>query len=288
MADRFSLKKAIGWSIAFIVLVLTMTGLLAFGVALPVTGSASAASVWLGGTGPAPVLLQSVAMLLSTALFTWLIGTRVLRLSMEDLRYREPHAGPGFGVGLVAGAVAAGIGLAIAALVGGAEWSRDTGTPGDYAGTVATTLVVLAPAALAEEALFRGVPMIALARAFGRGTAIVLVAVAFALVHLANPNVTGLAIGNIALAGVFLGLAFYAPGGIWTAWGAHLGWNGMLAALDAPVSGVPFRIPLIDYEPGTPTWLTGGAFGPEGGLASTLALTIAVLVARRWAGKDRS
>jgi uncharacterized protein len=288
VADRFSLKKAIGWSIAFIVLVLTMTGLLAFGVALPVTGSASAASVWLGGTGPAPVLLQSVAMLLSTALFTWLIGARVLRLSVGDLRYREPHAGPGFGVGLVAGAVAAGIGLAIAALVGGAEWSRDTGTPGDYAGTVATTLVVLAPAALAEEALFRGVPMIALARAFGRGTAIVLVAVAFALVHLANPNVTGLAIGNIALAGVFLGLAFYAPGGIWTAWGAHLGWNGMLAALDAPVSGVPFRIPLIDYEPGTPTWLTGGAFGPEGGLASTLALTIAVLVARRWAGKDRS
>ena len=34
--------------------------------------------------------------------------------------------------------------------------------------------------------------------------------------------------------------------------------------------------------------LDGGAFGPEGGLASTLALTIAVLVARRWAGKDRS
>jgi hypothetical protein len=288
MADPFSPAKAIGWSIAFVVLVLVLTGLIAFGLALPVTGSASAASVWLGGSGPGPVLLQSLAMLLSTALFTWLIGIRVLRLSRLDLRYREPHRGTGLGLGMIAGAVAAGIGLAIAALVGGAEWSRDTGTAVDYAGTVATTLVVLAPAALAEEVLFRGVPMVALARAFGRGTAIVLVAVAFALVHLANPNVTALAIGNIALAGVFLGLAFYAPGGIWTAWGAHLGWNGMLAALDAPVSGVPFRIPFIDYDPGTPTWLTGGAFGPEGGLASTLALTIAVLVARRWAGKDRS
>jgi uncharacterized protein len=288
MADRFSPAKAIGWSIAFVVLVLVLTGLIAFGLALPVTGSASAASVWLGGSGPGPVLLQSAAMLLSTALFTWLIGIRVLRLSPLDLRYREPHRGRGFGVGMIAGAVAAGSGLAIAALVGGAEWSRDAGTVVDYAGTVATTLVVLAPAALAEEVLFRGVPLVALAHAFGRGTAIVLVAVAFALVHLANPNVTALAIGNIALAGVFLGLAFYAPGGIWTACGAHLGWNGMLAALDAPVSGVPFRIPFIDYDPGAPTWLTGGAFGPEGGLASTLALTIAVLVARRWAGKDRS
>jgi membrane protease YdiL (CAAX protease family) len=288
VADRFSPAKAIGWSIAFVVLVLVLTGLIAFGGALPITGSASGASAWLAGSGPGPVLLQSIAMLLSTALFTRLIGRRVLGLTLADLRYREPHAGPGFGLGLFAGALAAGTGLAVAALVGGAEWSRDTGSAGDYAGTVATTLVVLAPAALAEEALFRGVPMIALARAFGRGTAIVLVAVAFALVHLANPNVTALAIGNIALAGVFLGLAFYAPGGIWTAWGAHLGWNGMLAALDAPVSGVPFRIPFIDYDPGTPIWLTGGAFGPEGGLASTLALTIAVLVARRWAGKDRS
>jgi len=288
VADRFSPAKAIGWSIAFVVLVLVLTGLLAFGLALPVTGSAAAASAWLGGSGPGPVLLQSLAMLLSTALFTWLIGMRVLRLSLGDLRYRESHGVPGFGLGLVAGAVAAGIGLAIAAVIGGAEWSRDTGTAGDYAGTVASTLLVLAPAALAEEVLFRGVPLVTLARTFGRGTAIVLVAVAFALVHLANPNVTGLAIGNIALAGVFLGLAFYAPGGIWTAWGAHLGWNGVLAALDAPVSGVPFRIPFIDYDPGSPAWLTGGAFGPEGGLASTLALTIAVLVARRWAGKDRS
>jgi CAAX protease family protein len=288
VADRFSPVKAIGWSIAFVVLVLVLTGLIAFCLALPVSGSPAAASAWLAGTGPGPVLLQSLAMLASTALFAWLIGKRVLGLSLTDLRYREPAAGAGFGLGLIAGAVAAGTGLVIAALVGGAEWSRDTGTAADYAGTVATTLVVLAPAALAEEVLFRGVPIVALARAFGRGTAIVLVAVAFALVHLSNPNVTGLAIGNIALAGIFLGLAFYAPGGIWTAWGAHLGWNGMLAALDAPVSGVPFRVPFIDYDPGSPAWLTGGAFGPEGGLASTLALTIAVLVARRWTGKDRS
>jgi hypothetical protein len=288
VADRYSPAKAIGWSIAFVVLVFLLTGLIGFGLALPITGSASAVKDWLEGSGPGPVLLQSIAMLLSTALFTWLIGVRVLRLTLEDLRYRESHGGPGFGLGLIAGGLAAGAGLAIAALVGGAEWSWDSGTAGDYAGTVATTLVVLAPAALAEEVLFRGVPMVALSRAFGRGTAIVLVAVAFALAHVANPNVTSLAIGNIALAGVFLGLAFYAPGGIWTTWGAHLGWNGMLAALDAPVSGVPFRIPFIDYDPGSPAWLTGGAFGPEGGLASTLALTIAVLVARRWAGKDRS
>jgi membrane protease YdiL (CAAX protease family) len=284
MPDRYSLPKAIGWSIAFVVLTFLLVGLIAFGVAMVISGSPEGAETWLGGTGPGPLLLQGLAMVVCAGLLTWLLGVRVLKLTAADLRYRLPFRGAGFAAGTVIGGLAAGTGLAIASLVGGAEWTRDAGTPSAYLLTVVRTVLLLAPAALGEEMIFRGVPLILLAGALGRGTAVVLVAVGFALGHLANPNVTALAIGNIALAGVFLGLAFYAPGGICTAWGAHLGWNGILAALDAPVSGVPFRIPLLDYVPGDPAWLTGGAFGPEGGLASTLALTIAVLVARRWAG----
>jgi membrane protease YdiL (CAAX protease family) len=287
MPDRYSLAKAIGWSIAFVVLTFILMILLSFGGALLVGGSPEGAVEWLKGSGPGVVLIQAAALLVSTALFTWIIGIRGLGISLTDLRYSVDRRLPGFGAGAVVGALTAGAALAIAAGLGGAEWTRDQGTPLDYVGAAASTVLVLAPAALSEEVLFRGVPLLLLASALGRGTAIVLIAVIFALAHLDNPNVTPLAIGNIALAGVFLGLVFYAPGGIWTAWGAHLGWNAMLAALDAPVSGVPFRIPFLDYEAGGPAWLTGGRFGPEGGLSSTLALTIAVLVARRWAaGKD--
>ncbi len=286
MPDRYSLPKAIGWSIAFVVLTLFLAGLFAFGVAALSVGSRGDAVAWLGSTGPGPMLLQAGVTLASTALFTWLIGIRTLGLSLVDLRYQIGHRGSGFVAGGVAGALAAGTALAIAALVGGAEWIRDEGTPVDYLQAATTTTLILAPAAFSEEVLFRGLPLVLLASALGRGTAVVLVSIVFALAHFANPNVTMLGIGNIALAGIFLGLAFYAPGGIWTAWGAHLGWNAMLAALDTPVSGVPFRIPFVDYEPGDPAWLTGGRFGPEGGLCSTLALTIAVLVARRWAGKE--
>jgi membrane protease YdiL (CAAX protease family) len=284
MPARYSLPKAIGWSIAFVVLTFILIGLAAFGAAMLFRGSPGAAEAWLRGTGPGPLLLQGVAMVLCAGLFTWLIGVRVLKLSLTDLRYRLPSRGRGFAFGALIGGLAAVAGLAMASLVGGAEWARESGTPADYVTTVGNTVLLLAPAALGEEMIFRGVPLILLASVVGRGTAVVVVSVAFALGHLANPNVTALAIGNIALAGIFLGLAFYAPGGIWTAWGAHLGWNALLAALDAPVSGVPFQIPFLDYEAGGPAWLTGGAFGPEGGLASTLALTIAVLVARRWAG----
>jgi membrane protease YdiL (CAAX protease family) len=286
MPDRYSLPKAIGWSIAFVVLTLLLTLILSFGLAILIMGSVEGGVRWLEVTGPGATLVQAGATLASTALVTWLIGMRLLGLTPMDLRYRIGQHGSGFAFGGVAGALAAGTALAVAALVGGARWIPDEGTPAGYLQAAGTTILILAPAALSEEVLFRGVPLVLLARSLGKGTAVVLLAIAFAFAHVANPNVTLLGIGNIALAGIFLGLAFYAPGGIWTAWGAHLGWNAILAALDTPVSGVPFRIPLLDYEPGDPAWLTGGKFGPEGGLSSTLALTIAVLVARRWAGRD--
>jgi hypothetical protein len=136
--------------------------------------------------------------------------------------------------------------------------------------------------------MFRGVGQVALARAIGRVRAVVLLSALFALAHLFNPNGTPLGLFNIGLAGLLLGFAFYLPGGIWTAWGAHFGWNAMLAALDAPVSGLPFEIPLIDYAPGGPQWLTGGTFGPEGGLLATTTLAIAVTVAWRWMGKEQA
>jgi membrane protease YdiL (CAAX protease family) len=230
------------------------------------------------------MLLQALVTLASTALFTWLIGIRKLRLTTQNLRYiRGRPAWMGFRLGLVAGVLTAGLALLISAVAGNAGWMRDTGSFADYVQGAVKTVAVLAPAALAEEVLFRGVPIVLLASAFGRGSAVLGIAVLFALAHLANPNATPLGMGNIALAGIFLGLAFYAPGGIWTAFGAHLGWNSLLACLDTPVSGIPFDIPLLDYNAGSPTWLTGGRFGPEGGLAATIALTLVILVSARWA-----
>lgn len=283
---RHSSAKAIGWSVAFVVLTLLLASILGLGVATLLTGSVAKAADWLQQVAPAPMLLQAAVTILASLLFTWLIGMRVLHLTPADLRWTVPPAGTGFGAGLLGGCLVAGAALLLAVAAGHARWVPDAGTAPEYAGSVLKTFLVLAPSALAEELVFRGVPLVLLAAAVGRGTALVAVAVAFALAHLTNPNVTALGLGNIALAGILLGLAFYAPGGIWTAAGVHLGWNALLACLDTPVSGVPFRIPLLDYRPGGPIWLTGGGFGPEGGLAATIAMTLGIVVARRWAGKD--
>lgn len=284
---RIPLGKAIGWSIAFLILTLLTAGLLGYGAAIVITGSGEAAVNWLTAAGPQSMLLQALVTLASTALFTWLIGLRKLGLTRADLRYiRGRRAWIGFRLGLLAGALTAGLALLISAAAGNAGWVRDAGSFADYLQESVKTIAVLAPAALAEEVLFRGVPIVLLAGALGRGGAVLAIAVLFALAHVANPNATPLGLGNIALAGIFLGLAFYAPGGIWTAFGAHLGWNGLLACLDTPVSGIPFDIPLLDYNAGSPAWLTGGRFGPEGGLAATIALTLIIVVTARWAARS--
>jgi len=240
--------------------------------------------------GPEQIAVAGTSQLLGFLFATWAIGFRALRLRRQDLRWAPPRIGlRGFAIGLTLGMAAAGLALLGSVLLAHSHWSPDQGGPKEYIVQVVKTFVVLAPAALSEEVMVRGLPLVLIAAAVRRGTALVLVAgLIFALLHSFNPGVTTLGLGNIALAGIFLGLAFYAPGGLWTAFGAHLGWNTTLAALDAPVSGLPFTIPFLDYCAGYPDWLSGGRFGPEGGLTGTIAITIALLVTWRWARKETS
>ena len=277
---------AVGWSVAYLVLAFLLAGVLAFLIGLAVTGSPQGVIDWTRRLGAEILVLQGATGVVAALALTWLIGVRICRFTWADLRYHQPRPTQGFGIGLLLGLVAAGGAVLLAVLVGGAQWVGDEGGVADYLMQLGRTLLVLAPPALAEEMLFRGLPLVLLATAFGRWPALVALAAVFGLAHANNPNATALGAVNIMAAGLFLGLAFFAPGGIWTAFGAHLGWNGMLAALDAPVSGLPFRIPFIDYEPGGPVWLTGGAFGPEGGLTATLAIALAAAFTARQLRKD--
>jgi membrane protease YdiL (CAAX protease family) len=115
------------------------------------------------------------------------------------------------------------------------------------------------------------------------------IAGAFAYVHLGNPNLTGLAAVNIALASLVLGQVFWMQGSIWGAWSLHLVWNAAQASLGLPVSGIAIAPPLLTglgvtgARAGT---LTGGAFGIEGSWPCTiaLALLLAYLLWRHWRG----
>lgn len=111
---------------------------------------------------------------------------------------------------------------------------------------------------------------------------------AFASMHAVNPNVTPLALLNIGLAGALLGWLYWSQGGFLGCWTFHALWNFTLAALALPVSGMTMGRPAFATGirgAGLPA-LSGGAFGPEGSVLSTVALAaLLILLVRRSARK---
>ncbi len=192
---------------------------------------------------------------------------------------------PELGVGLKGLTAGAGIGalMAVAALgIAGVAGSADVSLTGEPVTALVTAAVrlglVLLLAALSEELLFRGYPLARLSQTVGRVRGSVVLAVIFALAHMWNPDVSGLGLVNIGLASLVLSAVFFTPGGLAAALGVHWGWNAGLGLLaDAPVSGIRFELPVLEYFAGGPVWLTGGGFGPEGGLAATLAMVPVLL-----------
>ncbi len=279
---------AIVVSVAFALVGAFFWAVLVVGYSAITSANLSAGIEALNLPGGTQTLVQGITQLVAFLAATLIIGKWLLGWRFSDLRWTRGRVALSGGLrGFALGAAAAAVAIGGAVLVGAAFWSTDRGGIGDYAAQVAKTAGVLAPAALSEEVMFRGLPLVLLAGVLGRWPPLVLVSgVVFALMHGVNPNITPLAYINIGLAGLLLGVAFFAPGGIWTAFGTHLGWNVMLAALDAPVSGLPFTIPLLDYHAGDPTWLSGGRFGPEGGVLATVALVAATFIALRWTKKE--
>jgi membrane protease YdiL (CAAX protease family) len=167
---------------------------------------------------------------------------------------------------------------AVLVAAGALRYRGDAGSLQQWLSGILLMLIVLLIPAAAEEALFRGYPFQKLVAGFGAVLATVGVSVAFAAAHANNPSVNGFALVNIFAAGVMLSVAFLRTRSLWFATGVHLGWNWSMAALlDLPVSGLElFDAPLYEPVERGPTWLSGGAFGPEAGLAGLLGLLLAL------------
>ncbi len=126
--------------------------------------------------------------------------------------------------------------------------------------------------AFTEELLFRGYPFQLLLRTWGSGWTLLGNSAVFACAHLLNPSVNALAIGKIGLAGALFGAAYLAGRSLALPVGMHFAWNFVQATVCGyPVSGLPGRSVLVAVDHG-PALITGGPFGPEGGLLATVVL----------------
>lgn len=183
---------------------------------------------------------------------------------------------------LALGTLFGGLSLTLAALVCTVAGSYTfTFTPavspaGPIVRTIVSSFVIFMIGAAYEEAVFRGYPLQTLLRSWPWWLAIIPTSLLFAAVHLDNPNViAGFTFFNTVLAGFWLAVAYLRTRSLWLPFGLHFGWNyAMGSILGLPVSGITSisPAPLLRAADTGPTWLTGGHYGIEGGVACTVAL----------------
>jgi uncharacterized protein len=180
---------------------------------------------------------------------------------------RAPVVGRGWCVGFAA----IGAASALLLIVG---WLRIAPSePGSSLGAAARITLFLIPAALAEEVLCRGYLLTVLRDRLGTWIAVGATSLAFGVLHVSNPGWTVASVGIVTLAGIFLAAVRVVYDSLYAAWAAHLAWNWVMAVpLHAPVSGLRFESPDYRTVDAGPDWITGGAWGPEGGVAAVLGM----------------
>jgi membrane protease YdiL (CAAX protease family) len=153
---------------------------------------------------------------------------------------------------------------------------RPTADESWLAATLKTSLFLL-PAALWEELLFRGYPFAVIREAMGWKWALLVTSFAFGLVHIQNGGAGAQNITIVIVAGFLIGLILLVTKSFYAAWAAHFAWNWIMACgFHVSVSGNPFERPDYELVPIGPDWLTGGPWGPEGGLGAGVGLFAAV------------
>jgi membrane protease YdiL (CAAX protease family) len=235
------------------------------------------------GVGLGGVITGHGSLLISSLLVGWSCGALLEEIPFAGLGC-SPHRGwlKNFSLGSLLGAASLFLAALLTTLTRGIRFSFDPAGARLIGQTLLVSILIFLFAAAAEEVLFRGYPLQTMTRAKLAWVGVVLTSVPFAAAHLKNPNVVaGFTFINTALAGVWLAVAYLRTRSLWLPFGLHWAWNWAQASvLGLPVSGVDrfAPAPLLKAINLGPDWLTGGAYGIEGGAACTIALLISTLV----------
>ena len=102
----------------------------------------------------------------------------------------------------------------------------------------------------------------------------------FGILHMGNAGVTFLSVLNIILDGVLSALLFIYTDSIWLVVAQHGTWNYVQGnLLGFQVSGTGADASIFRFTMGAgPDWLTGGTFGAEGSIITTLVLLLSLVI----------
>jgi uncharacterized protein len=237
------------------------------------------------GFAPAQTLLECLFLL-----FLAVVGFRLLDWIATRGLYTAQTlalpARPGFLTEWSTGA-AIGWGLCVAAvlpvLVTGNLHAR-LNWQGTNWPAVGLGVAALLAISLAEEVIFRGYAFQRLGAAIGPAWAAVAISILFGvvLVEANPPHNTLVALVDCTLFGLLLAMAWMRTHALWLGWGLHFAYRAVAAVvLGLPIAGHgEFGSPTEMYASG-PRWLSGGAFGLDAALLTSVVILGAMLVLYR-------
>ena len=134
-----------------------------------------------------------------------------------------------------------------------------------------------------EEVATRGWLLTRIATRTNLPLAIAISSSLFGFLHLGNSGVTFLSVLNIVLDGVLAGLLLVYTDSIWLVVAQHGTWNYVQGnLLGFQVSGTGTDASIFSFTMGSgPDWLTGGEFGAEGSIITTLVLLVSLVIVYR-------
>jgi membrane protease YdiL (CAAX protease family) len=288
-----------GWRVVGTIMLVTFAAVAATMVVVALgravdTGEATTFAAVLGTAGSLTLYAAVTATLVGAA---WALDRRRVRdlgLSLDRAWWTDLAAGLAIGLALPAVVFAVEYALGFVRVTGfvrtGASptLSVPAGTsPPLSFGLVAAYFVGVG---VLEEVLFRGYLLTNAAEGLHRyGTAVALAvatlatSLLFGFGHGFNPSATPLAVAIIALYGGFLAAGYLLTGRIALPIGVHVAWNlAVSSVFGFPVSGLQTPVTLVAIEQSGPAVVTGGAFGPEGGLVALVGLVVGTAALLAW------
>jgi membrane protease YdiL (CAAX protease family) len=140
------------------------------------------------------------------------------------------------------------------------------------------SIILMILVAIHEEVIVRGYILNSLMGINNKYTALLLSSLLFAVLHLANPNISTISFVNLVLAGFLLGISYIHTKNLWFPIALHFSWNFMQGPiLGFEVSGNKIQSVVLQQITGN-EYITGGNFGFEGSLIATFIIAVCIII----------
>ena len=203
-----------------------------------------------------------------------LIGVLLLLWILMRFVDKEPFINLGFSLkgkvndiilGITLGLLLMAVGYTILILLGEIKF---IGFNYDLKNIILLFLLFIA-VSIAEETYVRGYVLKNLLKSFNPIISLIISSAIFSLLHFFNPNVNYIALTELFIAGILLGISYVYTKNLWFPIALHLSWNFFQVMFGFNVSGMD-TYSLIEFEIIENNNINGGDFGFEGSYLSIL------------------